>query len=87
MSKNGVHLLLHRNLKKLNLFNNYFIDINDWSDDQLSTKYLHVIGIIDCTKIAINTWQSNAFRKKKGGPTLKYQIVTHHSTGKPFIEL
>jgi hypothetical protein len=26
---------------------------------------------------------SNAFNKKKGGPTLKYQVVTHHSIRKP----
>jgi hypothetical protein len=83
MSMGGVHLLLRKEHEKLNLSNEYFIDIDDWSDDQLSTKYLRVIGIVDCTEITINTWQSNAFIKKKGESTLKYQVVTYHSTGKP----
>jgi hypothetical protein len=83
MSVGGVHLLLQRELEKLNASNEHFIDIDDWSDDQLSTTYHRVVGIVDCTKISINTWHSNAFSKKKGGPTLNYQVVTHHSTGKP----
>jgi hypothetical protein len=55
------------------LFYEHFIDIDDWNKDQISTKYHYVIGIVDCTELAINTWQTNSFSKKKGGPTLKYQ--------------
>jgi hypothetical protein len=72
MSRSGVHLLLQKELEKLNSSNEHFIDIDDWMDDQLSTKYFRVIGIVDCTEIAINTWQSNAFSKKKGEPTRNF---------------
>jgi hypothetical protein len=44
---------------------------------------MRVIGIVDCTEIPINTRQTNAFSKKKGCATLKYQAVIHYSTGKP----
>jgi hypothetical protein len=77
MLVSGVHLLLQKELEKLFLSNEH---IDQWSEDQLSTKYHCVVGIVDCTELAINTWQTNSFSKKKGGPTLKYQVVIHHST-------
>jgi hypothetical protein len=36
------------------IYLNIMININDWSEDQIFTKYHHVIGIVDCTELAIN---------------------------------
>jgi hypothetical protein len=83
MSIGGVHALLQSELKKLLLKGTHFINVDDWSENEISTKYKRVIGIVDCTEIPINTWQTNAFSKKKGCATLKYQVVIYHSTGKP----
>jgi hypothetical protein len=79
----GVHALLQSKLEKLLLRGTHFINVDDWSENEISTKYKCVIGIVNCTKIPINTWQTNAFSKKKGCATLKYQVVIHHATGKP----
>jgi hypothetical protein len=54
MSIGGVHALLQSELKKLLLKGTYFINIDDWSENELSTKYKRVIGIVDCTEIPIN---------------------------------
>jgi hypothetical protein len=70
-------------LEKLLLRGTHFINVDDWSENKISTKYKRVIGIVNYTEIPINTWQTNAFSKKKGCATLKYQVVIHHATGKP----
>jgi hypothetical protein len=69
MSVGGVHALLQSKLEKLLLRGTYFINVDNWSEN-VSTKYKHVIGIVNCTEIPINTWQTNAFSKKKGCATL-----------------
>jgi hypothetical protein len=43
MSVGGVYLLLQRELEKPNTSNQYFININDWNDDQIFTKYYRVV--------------------------------------------
>jgi hypothetical protein len=49
----GVHALLQSELKKLLLIGTHFINVDDWSENEISTKYNHVIGIVDCTEIPI----------------------------------
>jgi hypothetical protein len=53
------------------------LNVDDWSENKISTKYKRVIGIVNCTEIPINTWQTN------GCAILKYQVVILHATGKP----
>jgi hypothetical protein len=83
MSIGGVYALLQNKLEKLLLRDTHFINVDNWSKNEISTKYKHVISIVDCTKILINNWQTNAFNKKKSCTTLKYQVVIHPATEKP----
>jgi hypothetical protein len=51
MSVREVHALLQSKLEKRLLRGTHFINVDDWSENEISTKYKRVIGIVDCLSI------------------------------------
>lgn len=57
------------NFKELQIFEPFFLN--------------NCVGVVDSTELQINTWVGDSYSGKKGCHTLKYQVVSCLTTGKP----